>query len=401
MPAAQTTFRPSTRRGAAASRRRSARRRLLWLAACLIAGPVLVLMPGAAAELEPTGERAKIQSVRFEFETVAAAEGGAEARIARYRSMTVDHDGVALEVRPLAGVVRVSMSQSHAEVMTAELDGNRYGSDHASFGDLVASAATSDSANSNLHIATHPDGHASVDLFFPRSLGSDDFVLVQEAGGESVVTLTPIGADGLVTGAAKQVGPNYQWNTGHPALDGQPTWASVLPASAFGPDVAGVRLSTEAAQIKVLALTARPQQAAQPVQDDEGPSEVSTQEPAALVVSLDEQSVGQSAEQSAEGSDNAEGPLTEATDVANPVVVPSAVVPQPQPQTQPQTQGPVEAAAPAITQLAMTGNLTEPWLVVLLAMGLIFIGYTVYAAYRPSIDGEATGHDQLDAMGFD
>ena len=34
--------------------------------------------------------------------------------------------------------------------------------------------------------------------------------------------------------------------------------------------------------------------------------------------------------------------------------------------------------------------------------GLIFIGYTVYAAYRrQNIDGEPCGHDQLDSLGFD
>ncbi|MGI9597957.1 MAG: hypothetical protein ACR2QK_17470, partial [Acidimicrobiales bacterium] len=56
----------------------------------------------------------------------------------------------------------------------------------------------------------------------------------------------------------------------------------------------------------------------------------------------------------------------------------------------------------AVTQLALTGMVTEPWVIVIFAMGLIFFGYTVYAAFqhRPKSD-ETCGHDQLDSLGFD
>lgn len=61
-----------------------------------------------------------------------------------------------------------------------------------------------------------------------------------------------------------------------------------------------------------------------------------------------------------------------------------------------------EAAEPAPTQLAMTGIRTEPWILVVLAMGLIFTGYTAYAAFAGATrNGEVRGHDHLDFLGFD
>lgn len=70
-----------------------------------------------------------------------------------------------------------------------------------------------------------------------------------------------------------------------------------------------------------------------------------------------------------------------------------------------------DEAAPK--QLAMTGVRTEPWILVLLAMGLIFTGYTAFVAFnghspsvpgrpsRPGHFGEPSGHSQLDSLGFD
>ncbi|MGB5758092.1 MAG: hypothetical protein WBM50_14335, partial [Acidimicrobiales bacterium] len=66
--------------------------------------------------------------------------------------------------------------------------------------------------------------------------------------------------------------------------------------------------------------------------------------------------------------------------------------------------GPVAAAtdAAAVTQLALTGMVTEPWVMVIFAMAFIFFGYTIYAAFQPDEDSrEPSGHDQLDALGFD
>jgi hypothetical protein len=58
------------------------------------------------------------------------------------------------------------------------------------------------------------------------------------------------------------------------------------------------------------------------------------------------------------------------------------------------------------TALAMTGTATEPWVLVGLATGLIFFGYTAVAAFRrpgahQAAEGEVSGHTQLDALGFD
>jgi len=53
----------------------------------------------------------------------------------------------------------------------------------------------------------------------------------------------------------------------------------------------------------------------------------------------------------------------------------------------------------------MTGVSTDPWVLVTLATGLIFFGYTAVAAFRrqdeESRSGEPSGHAQLDALGFD
>lgn len=64
---------------------------------------------------------------------------------------------------------------------------------------------------------------------------------------------------------------------------------------------------------------------------------------------------------------------------------------------------------PAPTALAMTGMPTEPWSIVVLAMGLIFFGYTTVTAFRRPMGAgrhrrpaaEPAGHEQLDALGFD
>ena len=67
--------------------------------------------------------------------------------------------------------------------------------------------------------------------------------------------------------------------------------------------------------------------------------------------------------------------------------------------------GPAEALnAPAITELALTGMLTEPWVLVIFAMAFIFIGYTAFVAFKERESraaGKSKGHDQLDALGFD
>ena len=94
-----------------------------------------------------------------------------------------------------------------------------------------------------------------------------------------------------------------------------------------------------------------------------------------------------------------------------------AADPAPVPETTPTAEsqptgsaiGPLESDQ-APTALAMTGMPTEPWSLVVLAMGLIFFGYTAVSAFRepsPQRDGlrgrtgESAGHEQLDALGFD
>ena len=95
----------------------------------------------------------------------------------------------------------------------------------------------------------------------------------------------------------------------------------------------------------------------------------------------------------------------EPIDSVDPVEAPSAGAAR--------TQPPAASAAPtpervetAPATLAMTGVPTEPWLLVGLATGLIFFGYTAVAAYRrpgahqAEVD-QSSGHRQLDALGFD
>ena len=54
------------------------------------------------------------------------------------------------------------------------------------------------------------------------------------------------------------------------------------------------------------------------------------------------------------------------------------------------------------TELAMTGVRTEPWILVILALGLILIGYTAYTAFsRPVGRDLLRGHALLDRLGFD
>lgn len=61
-----------------------------------------------------------------------------------------------------------------------------------------------------------------------------------------------------------------------------------------------------------------------------------------------------------------------------------------------------EAPVVPVTELALTGMVTEPWVIVIFAMAFIFIGYTAFAAFKERSNGDRTkGHDQLDALGFD
>ncbi len=64
-----------------------------------------------------------------------------------------------------------------------------------------------------------------------------------------------------------------------------------------------------------------------------------------------------------------------------------------------------DVTGPAVTALAMTGVATEPWTLVALATGLMFFGYTIVVAFRRPRHrpepGEAAGHAQLDALGFE
>ncbi len=82
---------------------------------------------------------------------------------------------------------------------------------------------------------------------------------------------------------------------------------------------------------------------------------------------------------------------------------PDSATPQPGAATSRPVEG--ESAAPraaAVTQLAMTGVTTEPWVLVIFAMACIFFGYTAYAAFKERTSAsEPAGHEQLDSLGFD
>ncbi len=144
---------------------------------------------------------------------------------------------------------------------------------------------------------------------------------------------------------------------------------------------------------------------ARPIAADGGPVEGLISAPVATAASSDQ-----------DGPTKDEAPAV----LANVSPDESAPVPaadDPTPATSATGDEPVESLTEPPAQLALTGMVTEPWVIVVFAMAFIFIGYTVYAAFAQqsgpsrSDDGGRRngakgrdgnqGHSQLDALGFD
>lgn len=522
-------------------------------AVIVMAATTLLISTSAVGANEP---EAKIKSAHFTIGEVVAddasplsAEGAAVS--ASYRSLVVEDRGIELGLEPLAGTVGVTLDEANAGMLAAELDGLRIGSASPDFANSLADAASS----SDVHRFVRLNGGGAavaLDLTFPRVLGTNDYLLVQDLYGDSIITLTALNYEGAAIGTPITVGPGYQWNTGHGATPDALSWASAVGVDRFGTDIGPIpviRVSSENAEFKVLAFAPAgtaaapaPEQAAPvhtevapPVEeakdgsladDGSGTTTDAQTEPAAYAaVGVDAKiqpaiAVGGEGCTTASDVANADTTIGQAatycfvvtnlgtthlTDIAitdsklglnnaNLPSVSSAVLLAPGDQavyyhhatvsprsaedltvatarptdadggpvtglispsgangpgavetiptgkssdgptradappvlanvvtsetaaadvtasgvTAADGQAPVAAAEPTrapiepVTQLALTGLVTEPWVLVIFAMAFIFIGYTAYAAFRQNMPtDENSGHDQLDALGFD
>lgn len=174
-----------------------------------------------------------------------------------------------------------------------------------------------------------------------------------------------------------------------PMASGQPDLAPGAQAVLFHHTVAGERSD----QVNAI-VSARPVDGGgNPITNLIAPTGVGS--PGTIGVAAVQESVEQTVSETgaltpgvASSTEMAEVSATRAINVARPEETDGATV--------------TESAEQAPTQLAMTGVPTEPWILVILAMGLIFVGYTAFAAFNgASRSGEVRGHDQLDFLGFD
>ncbi len=260
--------------------RRSIGRRLfakaLPLAAAMVvlaAGTMLLSIRAAGAQQTDAGDGAdggvsKLKSVQFDLEDSAnnaddPLQAAGAAREARYREVVVTHTGVTTEptdlrLRPLPGLVRVTLSEQHSRAMTADINGREIGFGADDFADSLADAISSGSVHRHARLAATEGGEPlSVDVFYSRPLTTSDHVLVQEGGGNGNVRIQAINAEGSAIGTAVDFGPGYQWNTGHGVVPGVTSWASVLPVADLGvsdQSVAGIRLTGAYVEVKAVAL---------------------------------------------------------------------------------------------------------------------------------------------------
>jgi hypothetical protein len=387
---------------------------------------LLVSLPVVGA----TEPETRITSVHFEVGQPEQADGGllsaqGTATPARYRSLVVEDRGIELGLEPLGGRVGVTVSQDHVAALAADLDGLRIGSAAPDFANSLAEAASSGDVHGFVRMAA-PAGDQTVhlDVTYSRMLGRGDYLLVQDLGGDGVIELRALDSEGATLGTPITVGPTYQWNTGHGVGDSL-AWASAVGVHRFGTGdqpVAVIRASGTDAEFKVIALAPATEASSQaPVGEAslEAPAtEASSQAPvgeassqaevdnhqteaqpeaaAVLTVDLSTDAGGEaeSAKTAASAPATADAPPV----LAN--VVPTEVAAADEAAAE--SAGPTEATIEPVTQLALTGMVTEPWVLVVFAMAFIFIGYTAYAAFRqPPISDESRGHDQLDALGFD
>ncbi len=368
-----------------------ARRATIRLAA-LVAGVASLLAAGPIPRAGGTDVEPRLMAVRFDVGPAAGGEADGPlsaappAEVAHYASLQVDHAGVTRRLQPVAGPVTASAT-SGATGLAAELDGLRLGPAAEGFDDALSQAFASPSVGHLARIeADGSAGPAVVDLALPRALGPGDYLLVQEAGGDDRIEIEALGPDGASLGRARVVGPPYRWNSGRQTPEGTDQWASVVAPSdwAVSGTATTLRIRATRAEVKVLLL--------EPAVDDVAPTA-----PAVGV-------------EPAVGAEPAVGTATEAAPAIHTVAraEPGPVVPAVSAPADPAAAVPVPVAVDRVaapTALAMTGVRTEPWVLVGLATGCIFVGYTAVAAFRRpahrATPGEPSGHAQLDALGFE
>jgi hypothetical protein len=414
---------------------RTNRRVVAGFAALVAAAlPLLVCAP-VGAQSDPVD----LVSVHFELTTEAPAAAGplsaapATAPI-RYDSVQIEHRGVARRLRPVGGSVTVTRSVGEATAVVAEADGLRIGPSAEGYGAALPGFATSPSLGHFVRIdAAGAEGGVVLDLDLGRPLGPDDYLLVQEAGGDAAIRIESLAGPGGPTGAVTDIGAPYAWNTGHRIEPGQELWATVVPVPlpADGSTASGLRIRTASAELKVLVLgpALAGATAATPAAVEAGPTSAAAT-PAAVeagptsaaaaaapvevatppTVASSETPTTAPAPAPEEVEVDAETDSGAAADDSTPSVpvppsdsAPAPVEPLVEAVTAPT---PARSAASPATALAMTGMPTEPWVLVGLATGMIFFGYTTVAAFRrPSShrakEGRVNGHAQLDALGFD
>lgn len=236
--------------------------------AALLAAVAILLLPVAPASgvgktPGSSGDEVRLVSVQFDVDPDAPTgqagplSAAPSAAPARYAAVQLEHRGESRRLQPIAGVVQVSLSAGDAEAVAAEVDGLRVGSSAAGYGDSLADSLASPDLPRFARIDVGPfDPGVAIDIRFERPLGEDDYVLIQEAGGDAAVEVEALVGDGEVTGSVRRIVAPYQWNTGYRAEQGVDQWATVIPvpAPAGGEAVVGLRLRAAQAEVKVLVL---------------------------------------------------------------------------------------------------------------------------------------------------
>ncbi|MEM7275944.1 MAG: hypothetical protein AAF547_22905 [Actinomycetota bacterium] len=245
---------------------RSRRRRLLSAilpigALALVVGTVAAAPEaGAAASDQNAAPTAvDVKSVRFDLPDDQGSS-------TRYRSAVVTAAGVEYRLAPMAGSVRVTMTEPDAAAMTVDADGAVVGPTDAGFADAVADAIGSPSVSRVLQLGRTAAGEApSLTVFFDRPLGPGDHLLVQESGGDGTLSVTPVDGAGGSTGLAVTVGPGgigHDVDTGQRTATGAAAWGTVVPVAGLDPaggSAAGIRVTGADVQVKVVPMIAAPE----------------------------------------------------------------------------------------------------------------------------------------------
>lgn len=371
---------------------------LIWLVLPLI------LPPGAGAQsarIQAPG--IVVSDVQFEIGAPGAESASNPLQAATpggpadYRSVGVDLAGAPHRFSLLGGPVEASVGGA-TDLVAAQIDGLRIGSSAPGFGEAVIQAMGSTSVHRSIRIG---DGvvaaPAWIDLRFSRPLGAGDLVLVQEAGGNDLIELVALDSEGTVLAAPVVVGPIYQRDTGHQTNVDERQWVSVMPVPGNGADVDVLRVRSAKADLKVLILDGR--SAVGDVSVEAAPADAVV--PIGLATPPSEHTT------TTEPTPATEPPPAELATPEPPTDPPVVETTMPAPVEPAEQSDDQPAEAPAQpTELAMTGVANEPWLLVLIATGLIFFGYTLVAAVRhpaggPGREERMQGHALLDALGFD